>query len=202
MRVFLTELCSVTQQELKRLAATLPADRLAQATRRDGSLDAQRVIGFCLVRYAVAQIAPTADAEHWQRDENGKPKLSNAPLHFNLTHTPDAVAVVIATHEVGVDLEQIRPHPPRFVKRYFDENEQAQIASAPDGDGELCRLWTTKEAAGKRCGKGLSDGVRCINTADTQSLSLTLNGKAYWLSVSPKSASPLQIEPISVGALS
>ena len=201
MRVFLTELCNATEQELKRLAATLPADRLAQATRRDGSLDPQSVIGFCLVRYAVAQADPTADATHWQRDSNGKPRLSNASLHFNLTHTPDAVAVAVATHEVGIDLEQIRPHPPRFAQRYFNESEQAQIASASDGDGALCRLWTAKEAVGKRCGKGLSDGVRCIDASNAQSLSLTLSGKAYWLSISPKGTSPLQIERVDLRSL-
>ena len=200
MRVFLTELCNVTKQDLERLAATLPADRLAKAQRHNGSLDPQSVIGFCLVRYAVAQIAPNADAEHWLWEAKGKPTLAEADLHFSLTHTDRAVAVAVAHEAVGIDLEQIRPHPPRFAKRYFSDAEQVQIASAPDYDSALCRLWTAKEAVGKRLGTGLSD-MRSIDTANVQSLSLSLGEVPHWLSVSPAPHAPLQIEPIAVSLL-
>ena len=197
MRVFLTELCNVTAQDLEHLAATLPADRLTKARRCDGSLDPQCVVGFCLVRYAVAQVAPNADAEHWKREASGKPRLANSDLHFSLTHTAAAVAVAVANEAVGIDLEQIRPHPPRFAERYFSDAEQAQIASAPDHDSALCRLWTAKEAVAKRCGKGLSDGVRSIDTADVQSLPLTLGEAGHWLSVSPAPLAPLQVEHVA-----
>ena len=126
MRVFLTELCSVTQQELKRLAATLPADRLAQATRCDGSLDAQRVIGFCLVRDAVAQIAPTADAEHWQRDENGKvafPYKPEDPIF--------GVSVVAASHYCSWLSEK------RKIRVNLPEHDQWQRAAFSFDNGNV-----------------------------------------------------------------
>src|SRR4051812_28027878 len=57
------------------------------------------------------------------RNEHGKPRLANATLEFNLSHSGDALLIALSkTHALGVDLEMPRrPRPVlELAGRYFD----------------------------------------------------------------------------------
>lgn len=191
MRVFLTDLSHVDEKELTRLYNSLPPLRREAAKRCSRVNYPQHVVGFCLVRYALRQLDPTADTEHWSIGKNGKPRLAEGALFFNLSHTAHAVAVAVsAKHEVGIDIEEIKPRSGGFAARFFSESEQKAVSEACDPTGELIRIWTAKEAEGKRTGRGLADGIRTISTERVQSSLLTVGGVAHWLSVSPADSMP------------
>jgi len=91
----------------------------------------------------------------------GKPRLSAAPIAFNLAHA-GAWAFVAVTRklEVGVDLEQIDPHLDyaRLAAQFFTAEEQRKLSGFPVARRRrgFYRLWTRKEARLKGEGGGFS----------------------------------------------
>lgn len=96
-------------------------------------------------------------------DGLGKPRLAdahNSDLRFNLTHSAGvALAVLAKGHEVGVDVEAVRPSQwsSGIAERYFAAQEVAELKrlAAHDQDPAFFRFWTNKEAVVKLLGSGL-----------------------------------------------
>lgn len=191
MRVFLTDISAIDKKELKRLAATLPPFRKASAERCNEDNYPQHVVSFCLVRYAIKQLDANADTEHWSIGEHGKPRLAAGKPFFNLSHSATIVAVVVSEEsEIGIDIEEIRPHPKGFAARYFGADEQAAVEAAVDPTAELCRIWSAKEAVGKALGTGLSGGICAIPCNRAQSIRIEVSNRPHWLSVAPANTMP------------
>lgn len=91
----------------------------------------------------------------------GKPELENLPAapHFNLAHSGNLAVVAIASHEVGVDVEELRPLPraERLAARFFSESERRWLSALPAArhDRGFLQLWTCKEAYLKAVGTGI-----------------------------------------------
>jgi len=93
----------------------------------------------------------------------GKPALAAggaAAPHFNLAHSGELAVVALATRELGVDVEALRPFPraERFAARFFASSEQQWLRAKPEaerGDATLT-LWTLKEAYLKAVGSGIA----------------------------------------------
>jgi 4'-phosphopantetheinyl transferase len=103
---------------------------------------------------------------------HGKPFVA-APdagraLRFSLSHSGDiAVVAVSRGHEVGVDVERVRPLDDLdgFAARYFSPAERDALGHVPSAD-RLCaffEIWTLKEAYLKACGEGL---LRALDAFD------------------------------------
>ena len=98
----------------------------------------------------------------------GKPELDLAgltggqpALRFNLSHSSNlAVIAVCRRHELGIDLEQIRPicEAERIVASFFSVAEQAEFATIDALARPLAfvRGWTRKEAILKGLGVGIA----------------------------------------------
>jgi len=99
-----------------------------------------------LARYTTA---PLEFALH----EHGKPYLPLSPdLHFNLSHSHEMALLAVADHEVGVDIEKLRPMP-RFAQvaeRFFPSSEEM-----PADEVDFFFRWTRIEARVKARGTGL-----------------------------------------------
>ncbi len=88
------------------------------------------------------------------------PPLAGRRVSFNVSHSDGQALVALASHEVGVDIERIRPVDDlvRLAKTAFSLTEQAALFALPG----LQRLkgffncWTRKEAYIKATGHGLS----------------------------------------------
>jgi 4'-phosphopantetheinyl transferase len=93
----------------------------------------------------------------------GKPTLAgdgNGALHFNLSHSEDLALCAVASDEVGVDVERLRPHDDmqRVAEHFFSEIESRALRNMPGIDRThfFFRTWVRKEAYLKACGDGLA----------------------------------------------
>lgn len=107
-------------------------------------------------RLLAAYLGVTPAMLEFDRSSNGKPRLRDEQLQFNLSHS-DRVALlaVAAVLPVGVDVQG--PHPnaakPWFARRVCTPREYAHFGGNPAPD-DLLRLWARKEAVIKARGEG------------------------------------------------
>ena len=94
------------------------------------------------------------------RDGHGKPRIASpaTEISFNLSHSDAVAAAVVATTEVGIDLEGVRDlDNPAEIEGALAPGEQQALA-AFEGRTRLeafYRCWTRKEALIKAIGSGL-----------------------------------------------
>ena len=109
---------------------------------------------------------------------NKKPLLA-APtaLHYNVSHSGNWVLIVIASVEVGVDVEKINPDFPfqEVLEHSFSLLEQAYIKEQLT-PAAFYRLWTRKEAFVKATAQGIE--------ADFSSVP-ALDGVHHWSATHP-----------------
>jgi 4'-phosphopantetheinyl transferase len=98
---------------------------------------------------------------------NGKPRLADVPLRFNLSHSGDhAVLATSWRYEVGIDIEVAGPacDLDGMADLVMSERERMAFAGLPpDQRGPaFLRLWMRKEAALKAAGYGLMRDPRTV----------------------------------------
>jgi 4'-phosphopantetheinyl transferase len=87
----------------------------------------------------------------------GKPELASGELRFSLSHSGSLALIAVSPDlEVGVDIEQIRPHRAfgRLAERFLDPAAAAEVRRAPRRarPRSFYRAWTRHEAARKLAG--------------------------------------------------
>ncbi len=99
----------------------------------------------------------------FQRGAEGKPRLdSHAPrVRFNLSDSEDlALLAVTLDHEIGVDLEALRPLPEleSLAREHLAPREREELLALPESErlAAFFRAWTRKEAWLKALGSGLA----------------------------------------------
>jgi 4'-phosphopantetheinyl transferase len=133
-------------------AAALPQASVQRAARFVHEADRRRYLASHRALRALL-----GDVQPWTRGSHGKPQLAVAPPHFNLSRREGVAAIALsATHEVGVDVETLRPieDARALAALHFSAAERA--AAAVQGDAAFLRVWTRKEACMKATGLGLS----------------------------------------------
>jgi len=98
-------------------------------------------------------------------DEHGKPYLPSFPdLSFNLSHSENRVAVVVAEgHQVGVDIEAVPDQVmPALWQMLASQRERTSVREIPDWDEQIA-LWVRKEALLKATGQGLAVDPRNVD---------------------------------------
>lgn len=101
-----------------------------------------RLLALALEReYGLRQMPEIA------REPGGKPYFPGRPdICFNLSHSHGAAVCALHDKPVGIDVEKLRPAPPRLAEGMEDE--------------AFFRLWTAREAAVKRRGEGIGALLR------------------------------------------
>lgn len=88
--------------------------------------------------------------------ERGKPRFSNSPWHFSLSHTSRHAFCVLADQPVGIDAEELdRPIRLALAEKILSPEELDQFSRAADQRLALLTFWVLKEAAAKSTGEGL-----------------------------------------------
>jgi 4'-phosphopantetheinyl transferase len=115
----------------------------------------------------------------------GKPEVSSAGIHFNLSHARDVMLVAVSTDRpVGVDLEIPGPNedPSPVVRAFFTARERDAWAALPPEEKlpSFYRAWTVKEAFLKARGGGLSGRVDSVEIDMTGGAALSCPGMHGW----------------------
>ena len=96
---------------------------------------------------------------HYALRENEKPYFQNEPsICFNLSHSDTQVLAAVSDHEVGCDVERIKPIDLQLAKRFFAPEEYTLIMAAQTEKEKTLlfyRLWTLKESFIKCTGMGM-----------------------------------------------
>lgn len=97
----------------------------------------------------------------YNRNENGKPYLTDYPLCISISHSGDYAVCAVSDTEVGIDIQQIRKANFRIAKRYFTSEECEYI-----GNDELrfFELWSKKESYLKAIGTGITVPLNSFST--------------------------------------
>ena len=104
------------------------------------------------------------------KDEAGKPSLSNSDFHVSITHSFPLIAVMInKLQPCGIDIEKPREQLLRIQHKFLNEQE---IKQAKNDLNVLCQYWCAKEVLYKIYGrKKLSlAGQLSVSFTDTGSL--------------------------------
>ena len=99
---------------------------------------------------------PPQDLQFTEGDHKKPGFLNPGALHFSISYTTDAAAVLISPVPVGLDLEKLRPHRMRFKDNLGTPAELARLRQSPEDLPLFYEFWTRKEAWLKFTGEGLS----------------------------------------------
>lgn len=157
----------------ERLQQVLPADFLynrrqlmAQANpRRQQRLRCSLLAHFLLAQLLIHFKQPLSLLNQIQRTASGRPYFANQPqLDFNISHSADWVAVVLAVNEpsasavaVAIDIES--PQKTRnfdgLIRFYASDEERQWFAEQPQPEAAFYRTWCPREAVLKSQGVGI-----------------------------------------------
>jgi 4'-phosphopantetheinyl transferase len=151
----------VDADERARLARFLSEDEAARANRLVFEHDRAR---FVVARGRMREILGSATGRapatlRFSYAKHGKPSLGGSAPRFNLSHSQAIAALALTkAHEIGVDVEHVRPLKEDIAGRFFSKRENALLRALPQSEqlGGFFRCWTRKEAIVKAIGEGLS----------------------------------------------
>lgn len=144
--------------------ALLSAEERDRAARFRFADDARR---YCLAHAALRTLlgavlnVPPLSLQ-FVTGEQGKPRLAEFDLAFNLSHAEDWLAVAIGGQELGVDIEGdeelVEEDLLALAREVLTREEWARFAGIPEPEriSAFLRFWTQKEAYLKALGTGFS----------------------------------------------
>ncbi len=91
-----------------------------------------------------------------ERTPSGKPYFKDFPeLHFNISHSNNAVTVAFSEFPIGIDIEKLSAPNFKVAKKFFCPDENLYIKSSASPDYTFYEIWTAKEAYFKWLGSGI-----------------------------------------------
>lgn len=164
------DLASVTPAQLDEALAALPDWRRERALRfkhEQGRVAC--ALSYLLLCRALREVYGIDEQPAFVYGEHGKPSLSftsgeraeaERTIHFNLSHCKHAVACVVSSRPVGVDVECTGRYREALARHVFNQQECHHMVQATDTDLAFTRLWTKKEAIVKLTGRGIDDDLK------------------------------------------
>lgn len=95
----------------------------------------------------------------------GKPRFKKERnIKLSISHCNGAVAVLLAEHEVGIDVERVRSYDRKAARRILTEEESEHLSMTTENpDALFFRYWTLKESYTKALGTGLTYPLKNIS---------------------------------------
>jgi len=154
------------------------------------------VAAYLLLRIALKEMYEITDIVEFSYEDKGKPLLRDYPgVHFNLSHSGNIAACIVADNKVGVDVQQITAVSEKVAKRVLTKAEFAEYKNSQTPDEYFCKVWTIKESFLKYSGQGITMELKEIS-ADTLQDTLTFKGEGYFCSVYGAIMKEIQIKRI------
>lgn len=150
--------------DLTEALAAVSAERRTYALRYRWEEDQRLCLSAYLLlqralreEYGLSEVPPFCIGEH------GKPALEGySDIHFNLSHCREAVACVVSTHPVGIDIEMVDSYDEALLPTTMNEKEQQMILESPHPESTFIRFWTMKESLLKLTGEGITDNLPSV----------------------------------------
>jgi 4'-phosphopantetheinyl transferase len=192
----------LTSDELVAAEAMLSGDERVRSRSFYFERDRRRFVatraGLRAIVGACIGVRPAA--LRFRYGHHGKPGLEGSPrptVHFNVSHSGGTALVAVArTHDVGVDIERVRPVPclDKIAGGFFSQREREAILGGPREPLEAFFYhWTLKEAWLKGIGNGLSWSLRDVEVCRGPSgmpLMRRVTGTRDWVPCRLRSWSP------------
>jgi len=145
------------------LIRRLPSDRAARCrayqSRRD---QVSCAVSYLLLASALRERRGLTEVGPFAYGPHGKPALADHPgIHFNLSHCPTGIVVVVADQPIGADIEAIRPVDWDVARRVCSGREWYELTCAANPAATFARIWTDRESFVKCRGGSLAEALRC-----------------------------------------
>ena len=150
--------------DLREALEEMSAQRREQALKFKHELGQRlNVLAYQLLKQGLREGYGITENPLFEYSEHGKPAIVGHPeICFNLSHCKEAVACVISTEPVGIDVESIREYKDGIARYAMNDEEFQQIQTAAEPAAEFIRLWTMKESALKLIGTGISNDLKTV----------------------------------------
>ncbi|TZF92720.1 4'-phosphopantetheinyl transferase superfamily protein [Chryseobacterium panacisoli] len=141
--------------------------------------DAQlSLLGKILLREGLRTHYDISDAEI-RVSPNNKPYLKGNPVHFNISHSKDLVACVIAEFPVGIDVEFFDTSINYLDFEFQMTTEEFEkINGAEDRISSFFTYWTAKEAVIKAHGDGMMIPLDSFEVSNKEGV---VNGEKFFI---------------------
>ncbi len=121
------------------------------------------------------------------RGEHGKPYLTQYPhIHFNISHCPECVAVVLSDTEVGIDVQQRFEWKESLARYILSKAERKSIDEALSDEEKrnlLNLYWCRKESYLKCTGQGITVNLSDVDVAVKNNELVTEEGRFTFMQV-------------------
>lgn len=97
------------------------------------------------------------------KNEEGKPYIKGNPIYFNISNKDNITVLLISDLECGVDIETITFNE-KIMNKFYLKSEIDLINNSLNKEQEFTKIWVKKESYIKMIGKGLSFGIKNIDT--------------------------------------
>ncbi len=170
MNSYVINLCDSEFNPENKLIHYISAERRERLKYYHFDIDKKiSLYGELTVRMALAKFLNCSPKEFtFEKNNYGKPYISNiSNLFFNMSHTRNAILCSVSDiGEVGVDIERIDNCFPQYMNRLYNIEEIRYLDTFlyEDRKKEYCKIWTRKEAFGKKYGFGIGQNLSEINT--------------------------------------
>ena len=168
----------IERLDINEMLATVSQQRRDHALRYRQEHDRRlSLAAYQLLQKALSVEYGIIEPPVFDYDSHGKPSLSGDPhIFFNMSHCREAVACVVGSSPVGIDVESLDSYDEELVSVVMNKEEQLQIASSHDPRIAFLRLWTMKESLLKMTGEGISSDMSNVLNHS----SAVRNGKCHF----------------------
>jgi 4'-phosphopantetheinyl transferase len=162
VKAYIAWLQDDTSSSLDTLIPFLPdSEKQRLATLSANEQKRHHILSRSLLCLLIKKVTGTFISEiQFSRADSGRLLLTHPKdWYISISHTQNAVAVIIAQAACGIDIEVPRKvRIQSLADRYFSTEEKLFLQVLPESEKTtpFFRLWTLKEAAVKACGVGLA----------------------------------------------
>lgn len=155
--VILTVIPKLTQKDFDALLPIVSPDKQELIKQFYFFRDARNcLLGNIFARVEICRFTDLGMKQiEFSVNEYGKPFIvDKIPIQFNISHSGNYIAYVIANEPVGVDIELLKTEDMQIAKRFFTADETSYIMDGKQNT-RFYEVWTKKESRIKWEGMGL-----------------------------------------------
>lgn len=184
MELYIAYISDMTENDYNEYFTFLSEERKSAVLRMRSENDRKRsVLGEMLARRGIAKRLGICEREiAFKRSEKGKPFCTDASVCFSISHSKNAVACVIDSDPIGLDIEKMRDIDLRITRIACTDSDKEYILGSEDENLRFFKVWTAKEAYFKYLGTGI-ESLKTVSYADIRKHCRTEIFGGYMLTV-------------------